>query len=161
MSNSPLLWYLLETISSVYNKVLKKKLINNERIYWHINIILIFSSPQNILINSIFCNITEVNIFKTFLLSLYKAILYGNSFKSLKSSFDSFFLLFISMLIFIFFVISFKSVLIQQVCVLDFFLLYIYFYDLLTFVFFLFLTTMLFLLLFFWIFLWCFLYFFC
>ena len=33
-----MLWYLLETISSVYNKVLKKKLINNERIYWHIKI---------------------------------------------------------------------------------------------------------------------------
>ena len=40
-TNSPLLWYLLDTTSSEYNKALKKKLINNPNIYYTKSIDLI------------------------------------------------------------------------------------------------------------------------
>ena len=78
-SNSPLLWYLLDTTSSLYNKALKKKLINKDNIYSSIIIIFNLSSVQIILIMSNFSIRNEQNIVKIFLWSTFIALEKGNS----------------------------------------------------------------------------------
>ena len=80
-SNFPLLWYLLDTISSVYKKALKNKSVNNDKIYWYINTIFILCSPIIKFTNSNFWIITDIKIAKIFLLSFIIAWVNGNSLK--------------------------------------------------------------------------------
>ena len=64
-SNWPLLWYLFDTTSSVYNNELKKKLTNNDNIYSPIRIIFILLFPNNIYIISNFWNKNILNMWNT------------------------------------------------------------------------------------------------